>query len=509
MEESYMRRFGDRKLALAGDKRMCRHFYLQFRSLLDVRYYGFTRLDLKDGDAAAFFEDLQDITVVPMRPSMVFQENLLFVLCVEHAFRRDYDRVLYQKGLEWGTDYIDALYIIQYYRRKYRTALPEKKLWIFGAGNNGKYYYQNFFKRAYSVAGFVSNFEGEKECRGLPVIRPEELLKQENAYVVICSDADILMAEKLCRLGFLGGRDFCFAETLPKALFHAVGTCQIINSADCLYRNKEFFSRYYGCNYFENVYDLCSDADNRRLKAYGKFCDVVFYNVANAGTDEFRNYEPLIARYYKNAMQISMPFYYFKGQMMQATDGANPYGLRAYGGQPFWFRGDQEINRMVEEGCDIEKIVTEVSRENYWSCEEILKNFRRELKKVEVLDRFSSFPIRQFIEAHYREISVFVDGTHFHRRLYIYIADQIANALGMEPISDPDEIKEAEAPFSAMPVYPCVQHALKMEQQNSYPFFNIERGDVEYLDIEEYTRRYARYVMDVRNMYKTTGTDWR
>lgn len=509
MEETSIKNFEKRKIALVGDRRFCRRFYLEFHSQLDIRHYFFTKVDPQDCEEDRFFEDLPEITCSFFKASMVFEQDLLLILCVEHPFRQEYDRLFYLQGFEWGRDYIDALYVVQYYRRKYKISLSEKELWIFGAGNNGTYSYQEYLSKAYSVAGFLSNFEEERECMGLPVIRPSEVMKQENVYIVICSDADALMAEELRELGFLGGKDFCFMETLPKKLFIAMGPCQITNSANFLYQNEEFYSRYYGCGYFDNIYDPCSEADNRRMKGYGEFCDVVFYSIANAGTSEFKNYEPLIHHYYKNAKRLFMPFYYFKGQMMQATGNANLYALESYEREQFWFRGDQEVNRMIEKGYNIKKIVEEVLREDYWSEQEVLDHFKRELKKIEVLDRFSSFPIKGFIEENYQRISVFADGAHFTYSLYLYVSNKLAEALQIKPITEQEAERKIDFPLSVMPVYPCIQKTLNMEPQDSYPFFNKEKQDLEYLSIEEYISRYARYVTAVCDMYRETGTHWR
>lgn len=507
MEKESIRHFESRSIALVGDRRMCRHLYLQFHATLNIQYYFFTKLDQADDNAELFFSDIPEIKCRYMRTQAVLEEDLLLLLCIDHAFRRDYDHLFFLEGLEWGTDYIDALYVVQYYRHQYNIELSKKNLWIFGAGNNGAYFCK-IYKKVYPIKGFVSNFKEEKEYQGLPVIRPEEFLMQKNAYIVICSDADVAMEKKLCRLGLTGEKDFCFPETLPKALFHAIGTCQVVNSAEVLYRNKEFCLRYYGCRYFDNIYQPCSDADNRRMKAYGGLCDVVFYNVANAGTKEFRNYKRMTDHYYKSARKLVMPFYYFKGQIMQATDDVNPYAMRSYEEEQFWFRGDQEVNRMIEHGLAAKEIVRNIIKEDYWSKQEILERFRRELKKIEVLDRFSSIPIKSFIEKNYKKIVVFADGSHFNYPLYLYIANEIARILQIEPISDQNPVSEIPFELSVMPVYPCVRKALEMEDQNRYPFYNKEKRSLEYLDMEEYIRRYAKYVMDIRQMYQKTGTHW-
>ena len=87
---------------------------------------------------------------------------------------------------------------------------------------------------------------------------------------------------------------------------------------------------------------------------------------------ELRNYEPLLDRYYKKAVRFHLPFYSFKGQLPQATDDVNPYALReikAYAGRHFWFRGDQEINRMAEQGCTEEEILDQILSDDYCQTE--------------------------------------------------------------------------------------------------------------------------------------------
>lgn len=495
-----------RKVVLIGDEEICKYFYLQFSSILRIKYIFATNIDQTGKSVDGFFEGNQNVECIPFSDSLIEEYDLLLILCVEHAFREPYDTMLFHKGFEWGRDYIDYMYVIQYYRHLYHVNLKRKNIWIFGAGNNGSFFYERY-KQAYHICGFVSNYEKEKEYLGLPVIRPESLLEQDDFYIVICSDAAVDMAEKLCGLGLRGSHEYGFEINLPKDFFIGAGTCQIIKVGEFLRKNKSFTDQYYVALYFDNIYDPCSDADNKRLKAYGRFCDAVLYSITGIGSVEFRNFAPLVDRYYQKAEKFHMPFYYFKGQMTQSTDDVNPYALRPREQGYFWFRGDQEVNRMLEDGETPEIVIEKVCGEHYWTDEEILENFRREMKKVEVLDRFSSFSILPFIEENYRKMLVFIDGTHFGYQLCIYLANQIAQRLCIEQMDVSEMEREGECPVtSVMPVYPCVKQALGMKVKERYQFYNIKESELCYLDFREYMKIYVEYVLCARKINEKLGT---
>lgn len=508
MDELELQLFEKRNIALVGDKYICRHFYLQFHSILNIKYFFVSSVNTDCFFDDYFFKSNPNIQCCSFKASLVKKEKLLIILCIDHFYRKPYDKLFFSRGLEWGNDYIDYIYVIQYYRYKYQTVLKEKNIWIFGAGNNGKYFYEKY-KNLYSICGFISNFNEEHECEGLPVIRTDDILKQKNYYIMICSDADVIMAGQLDCLGLSGDKNYSFIENIPKKLFVAVGTCQIINTMEVLCQNINFSQKYWANVYFDNIYEPCTDADNRRLKSYGKFTDVVFYNVANAETVEFRNYEFIISEFYKNAIRLFMPFYYFRGQVMQATPSINPYALRSYDGEHFWFRGDQEINHMIEDGYSEEEILKNVLSDDYWTEDEIYDNFKRELKKVEILDRFSSFPIKLFIEENYQKLSIFNDGTHFSCFLCLYIANEIAKFLNFEPIEKIEKINAVNLRLSAMPIYPSVKRALGMKINSNYLFCNMRGKTVEYLEEDEFIKRYLHYVVSVQKLYRKLGTFWK
>lgn len=497
--------FESRKIALMGIGHQCMLFYAQFHTVLNIKYCFATQLNRVSHVMKEFFSSDKGAVYMPLKESVIRDENLLVVLCVDYDLikRKRNDTILFHQGFEWGIDYIDSLYVIQYYRKKYNLRLEEKNIWIFGAGNSGTKFYEEY-KDIYTIRGFVSNYEQETECRKLPVIRPEQLSEQDNFYAVICAREEIALSRQMREMGYEGVREYAFEDMLPKKLLIAVGTCQIERVAGLLRKNGKFCS-YHISIYRDSIYTPCSEADNRRLKEYGRFCDTVFYNTVNAGTLEQRSYESFLKGFYPEAQRFHMPFYYFQGQLQQATETENNYTI-AFHQRYFWLRGDGEINRMIENGWNAEEIISEISRADYWTKEEIREHFARELKKIEIWDRFSSFPVKDFIEQNYRKMVVFSDGTHFNIYLSLYLANEIAGRLGLEPIELSDIADELEDESKkVMPVYPCVRKALGMDIEDSYRFYNQENGEWETLGFEEYIKKYIQYVMHVKSIGSEFG----
>lgn len=493
----------NREIALIGVGRHCKHFYMQFRNILNIKYLLYTNFNQASPLIKSYFAEKQGVEYVPFNEAGIREKKLLLILCVGHEIRKRYDKLLFNKGFEWGADYVDSLYVIQHYRIKNDIKIENKDIWIFGAGNNGRKFYDKY-KDIYSISGFVSNFAEEREFQGLPVIRPEDIPGLKEFYVVVCSDAENEMVNKLDGLGCAGNITYGFEDMLPGKLFIAIGSCQIARVAEILDKNSGF-AGYTLCVYRDSMYAPCSEADNCRLKAYGAFCDVVFYSSANAATIEQRNYEPLLNKYFVAAKRLSIPFYYFTGQLMQASEMENPYTVARHQ-QYFWLRGDKEINNMVEKGLTIEEVRQQVASQVYWDREDIVRHFHKELKKIEIMDRFSTFPIKNFIERNYRDMMIFNDDTHFGCRLSMYLADKLAECLGIEPMDSGllEEIEREER--SVMPLYPCVRQALEMNIKGDARIYNVEEGRIESKDIESYAELYYKYVVNVRSIYKGLGT---
>lgn len=496
----------NRCIALVGEEACCRRMYLQFRHMLHIEYV-FAITLTNGGQTREFWDEHADVKYAVFQERYIREKDILLVICntIPDADRQ-YEDMLFNRGFEWGEDYIDAVYVIQYYRHKLRVNLENREIWIFGAGNSGKQFYEQYHGR-YHICGFLSNYEEEREFMGLPVIRPADLKKEDRPYVVICSLSDDLMTRQIWELGFMESSYYGFPDTIPKKLFVALGSCQIIYTVKVLKKNTDFINIYTACTFLDNIYSPCGETDHRKLRYYGKYCAVIFYNIANTGSAEQRNWEPFISRYYKAAEKFYMPFYYFRGQLMQSTADRNDYtGKIGFPSNYIWFRGDHEVNKMIGKNLSVEEIVSKVSDTEYWTKQEIMENFNRELKKVEILDRISSVPLKQYIEDHYREQTVFVDGIHFGYRLHIYIADKIAEAIHVSPLERRLYAELEKEQKAVMPVYPCVEKALGIKTTDKCKFYKMAERKNEEVSFKRFIEKYALFVQCITKIKLEYGT---
>lgn len=230
---------------------------------------------------------------------------------------------------------------------------------------------------------------------GLPVIRPSEIKQLQNAFVVICSDAKKDMEEQLEKMKYEIMTDYCFQGQLCKKMFVGLGICQIGSVLKALKKNQCFVRKFFWLIFGESRYNESGNADKKRINAYGKFCDVIFY-----ASDYYGNYyKGIIERFYVHARHIYQPSYYFLGQHMQMTDYTGEFCVRHLNtNKASWFRGDREVDKLINEGYKPDEILSMISNDNYWAKEEIIENWNRQIKKVEVLDRISSLKMADFIK---------------------------------------------------------------------------------------------------------------
>lgn len=502
----------NRNILLYGRLRPCEQFYLQFSRYLSIESI------ITDYETECV-ENKED-TVCPIHYIKDWTEydkstNYIICCCTEREDRAAYDAVLERKGFFYGEDYIDAVHVLSIFRHHFKVDWFDKETWIFGAGDKGINFYKRYQDTGIKIGGFLSNFEQETVCEGLPVIQPAVLanIAKKNIYVVICSDAWRILAEQLEGMGVESFKDYCFSDWVPKKVFVAMGPCNIYHPSRMLFQNSRFRALYYRLLIIDTLDYCCSLADKKRFSAYGNICDAVFYRIKRLGDDEATDYgQEIVERYYPNAKKIKMPLYYFFGQLLQATTAINPYTVKVKQQDTFWFRGDSEVNKWVEAELSISQIIDKVSDESYWDKNYILENLKKEFHKIRVLDRLSSVKIADFVEKHYRDFILFRDGTHYSIELALHIANKILKMLAIRPFS----AEEAENVIaettseqkSFMPLYPCVAKALQMESKESADAYPIVKSDrsTEWVCFKEYIRRYAEFAYSVKGIVSEYGS---
>lgn len=87
-------------------------------------------------------------------------------------------------------------------------AVSEKEIYIFGHCNASEELANLLMSRGYRVSGILDNNPGKqgKNCGGIPIIPPQEILKKDMNRMLICivSRAYEAMARQLCQMGYGG-----------------------------------------------------------------------------------------------------------------------------------------------------------------------------------------------------------------------------------------------------------------------------------------------------------------
>ena len=253
------------------------------------------------------------------------------------------------------------------------------------------------------------------------------------------------------------------------------------------------------------VWMKSSYANRRREKIYGKLSDAVLYRMAFVDNGSEIGHERLIEKEYQGAVKLKYPFYFFNGQFMQmdmptVSDEAyinfEKY-YRAIGGG---YR-DKEIRELLESGYSHDEIYEKISNENYWSYEEIVDNFNKAVKRVKVLDRKSSFNVADYILQNYKTELIFYDTIHINWNLACYLADTVAEKLGINVSYDMkgmEELREKWYTKTNEYVYPCVAKALGMDFAKDLVYESKKDGV--YLSDREYVEELINFISIVRDL---------
>ena len=502
-----MKKWYEKNVVLYGESLNCYDFYNKFAHQCNV--VGIVCVEAKD-ECKKLFQKYGVDVYEQKEFENIRYENGILILCPGANKREEHDAYLEKKGYIYGVDYIDSLYAEHSIYQNVRKNMHGKKIWVFGAGNNAKEFYEKHHETV-QIEGFISNYKGEKEFLGLPVCRPKEVVARENIYILVCSAVEEDMSAQLREYGLKDGQDFAIGRWLNRKLFVAWGSCQVYSVMDILCQNQYFKQGFDSLLIFDSSLQRCNYANRQRLHTYGQVCDVLFYN--SEGLEN--NNEAIVKRFYSKAKVYNIPFYYFRGQLPQATEDCSRYSLRYENMErhfAFWFIGDAEVERLVAEGKSKEEILKEITSVNYWTKEQILNRWLFECKKVSMLDRLSSLCVSKFLKDNYKEKLIFKDGIHFCGELCVELANQLARLLEIKEIGkeQAEELLRSMPPenSSVLPVYPSVCKALDLSEKYDsikYNFVHPTR-ECEQLDFAEYMERYIDYVQNVDSIENVYGT---
>lgn len=498
--------FQNKGCILVGEVEECERFYCSFHNDFNIQHI------VLDHESTIRLEQMDSLYV----KYSDIEQNLedYYVIICRHTCvgNPDWDDILYRKGLYFKQDYIDSQYFLMKKRKEKEDILRKKNIWIFGAGDNGEQFLKSY-SGEYHICGFVSNYKYEVQKCGLPVVRIDELEKEKNVFIVICSIYEMDMYAQLIQMGMQVEIEFTFSCFFPKKFFAGVGTCQVYYCVNMLLNNRNFSSKYYCMTFGENSVEYASMAYRLRLKEYLEFCDVLFYQTADSQARVSLDYTTLF-RKCGNALKISMPFYYFKGihqQMDVAWKGTKKYSVFDLEGVfsnaiVYRYKMDREICRLMDEGMECHQIYSKILSDNYFSKEEIVKQFHASVRVVKFLDKFSDIKIASFITKYYKKFPVFTDTEHMGPELQIYIANELAGKMKIDRIDQETADRLIYSFHGWWPyylyIYPSVAKGLELEYwHRDMKYKKTPLADEEELQLKEYVFRQIEFMEKVNALW--------
>lgn len=491
---------------LVGEVEECERFYCSFHDDFDIQHIVLDqesniRLERMDGLYVKYSDIERNL------------ENYYIIICRHTCVGSpDWDDILYRKGLYFKQDYIDSQYFLMKKRKEREDILRGKSIWIFGAGDNGEQFLKSY-SGEYHICGFVSNYKNEVQKCGLPVVHIDDLKKEKDVFIVICSIYEMSMYAQLLQIGMQAEIEFTFSSFFPKKFFVGVGTCQVYYCVNMLLNNRNFSSKYFCMTFGENSVAYASMAYRLRLKEYLEFCDVIFYQTADSQARVSLDYT-ILFRQCENALKIKIPFYYFKGihQQMDVTwQGMKKYSVFDLEGIfsqaiTYDYKRDREICRLMEKGMGCQQIYSQILSDTYFSKEETEKQFQASVRVVKFLDKFSDIKIAPFITKYYKKFPVFTDTEHMGPELQIYIANELAGKMKIGEIDQKTAGRLIHSFHDWWPyylyIYPSVAKGLELEYWHSgMKYKKTPLSDEEELKLKEYVFRQIEFMEKINELW--------
>lgn len=396
-------------------------------------------------------------------------------------------------------------------REEYIKSICRRDIILFGAGEYAVRFYRRF-KDTLVIIGCITNDKREKvfyvdEEEICPVSRVEEIGYDEEKFIIVCAKNYLPMEEQLKSMGMQYGRDYIdsgFWETLCSekkiALFY--GVCYTRGICRCLQNSKEFTSQYHAYCWMEY---LKMDALQEECFSYVmEFCELYVYN-AFLSSEKRKANDAYLSRLNKQCVRISIPILIFNGYYPCETDQIgrdNKYNVTS-SHTPYapFLTPDHNVNQMMEKGMGLREILKRVSDRDFYKKQFVVKNFEKEMKKLELAEKIADIRICDFLYENHQKKRLFLNEKHISNAVILELASRILDNLNMARDICGNITGERLLYTSEVPVYPSVIEHLSLDiYKGTYTLFTF-RGDVK-LTFEEYIERYYDYCTMMKRCFE-------
>ncbi len=392
-------------------------------------------------------------------------------------------------------------------RNLIKTKLETSDIILLGTNFWAKEFYINY-KDIYHIKSCVTTKEMHPayldENKEMPVIAWEEYDKREKDYLIICEGPYVFIENQI-----LADVSKIFEEYIDIDIVRAVlterkiaivaGACQTVIAYDFLSELNGFKEEY--MLYKFSVHLWRSKWSVRLLSYVKNMCEVYICMRHELENPMFFKPEELP----ENCKIITLPSALLRlywPQMGRNLNGAwNPY-FKGDEKNPFhgpFEYGDENINRMIDDGKDIDEIITCLTKDDFYSKTDVEQHMKTMFRMLEYEENECDIKIGNYIRNNYKEKMLYRDMAHMHtclacelvREILEYLRMDTSELDEMERLVNNETIQKYQVHCTEVPVYPSVAIHMGLKWWSKDMVYDVTfYNGLKKMTFEEYIRSY-------------------
>lgn len=386
-------------------------------------------------------------------------------------------------------------------RAEWVEAARQKPIVLFGAGAFAKRFYQEF-KDELQIQYCISNDEEQNvfclDGRAIcPIFRVERAVWDEHRFIILCAEKHEEMERQLCAYGLQYGIDYMDSgmfRTLvsDKKIAVFYGVCYMRALYHCIVESPLFTDVY--DSYYWLSYRPRSVVEQETFRLLLGMADL--YICHKAMTTENHIYFALLKQ---DCRVIRIPLVFFNGYHPKTGErmrGDNVYSIVSSGTYfGSFITPDDVVNRCIRENRKLPEILKLISDVDYYEKDFLEKNYRREIRKIEVAETAADIRISDYLLENHGKKRLFLNEKHISNCVIIELAERVLEALELDRRLPEKELCKRRLLYTTeVPVYPSVIEKLSLNVYGSDPKYRMFTFGRE-IDVtfEEYIERYYDY----------------
>lgn len=393
-----------------------------------------------------------------------------------------------------------------------RERLADRRIILFGAGEVAEEFYEKY-GTVLNISHCVSNYQkewGEAAFMGkLDVRKYVRSEIQENDYIIVCgmfafrsivlqlNAEDMRMYEDFVESSIAEA----IMENKKIALFY--GQCILRDVYKCLVQVPAFNEEY--APVFTQVIKDQAAVLNRALYYMKDLSDLYVYTPKKVLNDSIFFLSPSELPADCRVVSVSnlvVPIYW--PQCDAKLEHYNDWYLHAYNSRrnldffhTLYRRGDDNINKMIQDGMSVDQVVDTLSSEDFYTEKQVLRNRDVSFKLVGIGENNIDVKILDYLKDNYQKEMLYQNWVHPNKAVVWEYVARLLTVLGISA-HEVEHLKERSPEHihqsGDVPIYPSVIKHLKLEFVDEDTKYEVMTGNgIVYMDFREYTAHFAEY----------------